>query len=208
MSLALIDYGAGNLHSVHNALKAAGAQDIRVTADPDIVAKADRIVLPGVGAFAHCMEALSAIDGMTAAMERRVRVEGTPFLGICVGMQMLSDGSEEGSLPGLGWIPGNVRFFANTPVKAKLPMPHMGWNTVCPKEDSALFKYGFESEPQFYFLHSYYFDAKNKNDVSATAHYGIDFDAVVSKGNIHGIQCHPEKSHHWGSQLLKNFAEL
>ena len=128
MTIALIDYGAGNLQSVKNALKAAGAVDVLVTADPDIVAKADRIVLPGVGAFAHCMGALSAIDGMIAAMEARVLKGGAPFLGICVGMQLLADaGVEHGTHVGLGWIGGTVRAIEPAP---EIKVPHMGWNDV------------------------------------------------------------------------------
>ena len=129
-AIALIDYGAGNLRSVHNALVAAGAENVAVTADPDVVAKADRIVLPGVGAFAACMNGLSAIDGLINAMERRVRQDGVPFLGICVGMQLLADaGEEHGRHAGLGWIGGTVRAFDPGP---GLRIPHMGWNDVVP----------------------------------------------------------------------------
>jgi glutamine amidotransferase len=123
-------------------------------------------------------------------------------------MQMLAEGSDEGELPGLNWVPGRVRAFSAHPQSKQLPMPHMGWNDVQPTKGSTLFSRGFEESPQFYFLHSFYFDAKDKADVAATAHYGLNFDAIVSRGHIHGIQCHPEKSHHWGSQLLKNFAQL
>ena len=200
MSLALIDYGAGNLHSVHNALKAAGAQDIRVTDDPDIVAKADRIVLPGVGAFAHCMEALSAIDGMTAAMERRVRVEGTPFLGICVGMQLLADeGVEHGSTSGLGWISGTVRAIAPA---ADLKIPHMGWNDVVPHDGAPLIERG-----EAYFLHGYHFDAANAADVRATTDHGGALVAAVGRDNIMGVQFHPEKSQAYGINFLKRCLE-
>lgn len=200
MSLALIDYGAGNLHSVHNALKAAGARDIRVTADPDIVAKADRIVLPGVGAFAHCMEALSAIDGMTAAMEQRVRGEGTPFLGICVGMQLLADeGVEHGSTSGLGWISGTVRAIAPA---ADLKIPHMGWNDVVPHDGAPLIERG-----EAYFLHGYHFDATDAADVRATTDHGGVMVAAVGRDNIMGVQFHPEKSQAYGINFLKRFLE-
>jgi len=200
MSLALIDYGAGNLHSVHNALKAAGAGDVHVTADPDVVAKADRIVLPGIGAFAHCMEALSAIDGMVAAMEQRVRVEGTPFLGICVGMQLLADaGVEHGTTRGLGWISGTVRAIAPA---ADLKIPHMGWNDVLPTQGAPLIEAG-----EAYFLHSYHFDATDDADVLATTDHGGTLVAAVGRDNIMGVQFHPEKSQAYGINFLKRFLE-
>jgi glutamine amidotransferase len=200
VSLALIDYGAGNLHSVHNALKAAGAGDVHVTADPDVVAKADRIVLPGVGAFAHCMEALSAIDGMVAAMEQRVRVEGTPFLGICVGMQLLADaGVEHKTTRGLGWISGTVRAIAPA---VDLKIPHMGWNDVAPTQGAPLIEAG-----EAYFLHSYHFDAADDADVLATTHHGGRLVAAVGRDNIMGVQFHPEKSQSYGINFLKRFLE-
>jgi glutamine amidotransferase len=200
VSLALIDYGAGNLHSVHNALKAAGAGDVLVTADPDVVAKADRIVLPGVGAFAHCMEALSAIDGMVAAMEQRVRVEGIPFLGICVGMQLLADaGVEHGTTRGLGWIGGTVRAIAPA---VDLKIPHMGWNDVVPTQGAPLIEAG-----EAYFLHSYHFDATDDADVLATTDHGGRLVAAVGRDNIMGVQFHPEKSQSYGINFLKRFLE-
>lgn len=200
MSLALIDYGAGNLHSVHNALKAAGAADVVVTASPDVVVKADRIVLPGVGAFAHCMEALSAIDGMIDAMERRVRGEGVPFLGICVGMQLLADaGVEHGTTQGLGWISGTVRAIAPSP---DIKIPHMGWNDVKPSTDAPLIETG-----EAYFLHGYHFDAEINSDVLATSDHGGPLVAAISRDNIVGVQFHPEKSQAYGINFLKRFLE-
>jgi imidazole glycerol-phosphate synthase subunit HisH len=200
VSLALIDYGAGNLHSVHNALKAAGARDIRVTADPDFVAKAERIVLPGVGAFAHCMEALSAIDGMIAAMEQRVRGEAAPFLGICVGMQLLADaGVEHGSTRGLGWVSGTVRAIAPA---VDLKIPHMGWNDVVPDDGAPLIERG-----EAYFLHGYHFDAADTADVLATTDHGGALVAAVGRDNIMGVQFHPEKSQTYGINFLKRFLE-
>ena len=200
MTLALIDYGAGNLHSVLNALKAAGAADVGVTADPEIVAKAERIVLPGVGAFAHCFEALSGIDGMIAAMERRVRTEGIPFLGICVGMQLLADaGVEHGTTKGLGWIGGRVRAIAPSP---DIKIPHMGWNDVVPVDGSPLIEKG-----EVYFLHGYHFDAADKADVLATTDHGGPLVAAVGRDNIIGVQFHPEKSQAYGINFLKRFLE-
>lgn len=200
MTLALIDYGAGNLHSVHNALKAAGAADVVVTADPDIVAKADRIVLPGVGAFAHCFEALSAIDGMIDAMERRVRGESIPFLGICVGMQLLADaGVEHGTTKGLSWIGGTVRAIVPS---ADIKIPHMGWNDVLPVDGSPLIEAG-----EAYFLHGYHFDAADKAHVLATTDHGSSLVAAVGRDNIIGVQFHPEKSQAYGINFLKRFLE-
>lgn len=186
--------------------KRLGIKAVRATTE-DELQDASRLVLPGVGHFDHAMQRLND-SGMRAALDQLVLAQRVPVFGVCVGMQMLAEGSDEGDLPGLGWIPGRVKAFADNPLTASLPMPHMGWNELQPKSNSTLFSHGFDSAPQFYFLHSYYFDATDKNDVAATAHYGADFDAVVSRGHIHGVQCHPEKSHHWGAQLLKNFAEL
>ena len=200
MTLALIDYGAGNLHSVHNALNAAGAVDVRVTADPDIVAHADRIVLPGVGAFAHCMAALSGIDGMIAAMEQRVRAQGIPFLGICVGMQLLADeGVEHKSTRGLGWISGTVRAIAPA---TGLKIPHMGWNDVVPSDNAPLIERG-----EAYFLHGYHFDTADATDVLATTDHGGALVAAVGRDNIMGVQFHPEKSQAYGINFLKRFLE-
>lgn len=200
MTLALIDYGAGNLHSVHNALKAAGAGDVVVTANPDVVAKANRIVLPGVGAFAHCFEALSAIDGMIDAMERRVRGQGVPFLGICVGMQLLADaGVEHGTTKGLGWISGTVRAIA--PLSG-IKIPHMGWNDVMPADGATLIETG-----EAYFLHGYHFEAADAGEILATTSHGNSLVAAIGKENIIGVQFHPEKSQAYGINFLKRFLE-
>jgi glutamine amidotransferase len=204
--IRLVDYGVGNIQAFMTLYKRLGidAQRARVA---DELAGATRLILPGVGHFDHAMQRLND-SGMRPALEAMVLGQGIPVLGVCVGMQMLAAGSDEGNLPGLNWVPGRVRAFANTPLSASLPMPHMGWNDVHPAPGSRLFSTGFDDAAQFYFLHSFYFDAQDKADVAASAHYGLDFDAVVSRGHIHGVQCHPEKSHHWGAQLLKNFAEL
>ena len=200
MTLALIDYGAGNLQSVKNALKAAGAADVIVTADPEVVAKADRIVLPGVGAFAHCMSALSAIDGMVAAMDQRVRGEGVPFLGICVGMQLLADaGVEHGTHAGLGWIGGTVRAIEPAP---EIKVPHMGWNDVTLAAPHPVLMEG-----EAYFLHSYHFEAGDAADVLATTHHGSALTAAVGRDNILGVQFHPEKSQAYGIETLRRFLE-
>ena len=195
-AIALIDYGAGNLRSVRNALVAAGAEDVAVTADPAVVASADRIVLPGVGAFAACMNGLSAIDGLIGAMEQRVRGEGAPFLGICVGMQLLADaGEEHGRHAGLGWIAGTVRAFEPAP---GLRIPHMGWNDVVPAYPHPVIAAG-----EAYYLHGYHF--VHAVDVAATSSHGETFVAAVAKDNIVGVQYHPEKSQAYGLATRERF---
>ena len=196
--IALIDYGAGNLQSVRNALKAAGAHAV-VTADADIVAKADRIVLPGVGAFASCMGALSAIDGMVDALDRRVRGQGAPFLGICVGMQLLAgEGVEHGTTQGLGWIAGTVRAIA--PVDPSIKVPHMGWNDVVPTAPHRMIEAG-----EAYFLHGYHYDVVDEADVAAMTSHGALLVAAVARDNIIGVQFHPEKSQAYGINFLSRF---
>jgi imidazole glycerol-phosphate synthase subunit HisH len=200
VTLALIDYGAGNLQSVYNALKAAGATDVAVTADPNVVATADRIVLPGVGAFAHCMSALSAIDGMVAAMEDRVLNAGVSFLGICVGMQLLADaGVEHGTHAGLGWIGGTVHAIEPAP---DIKVPHMGWNDVRLGAAHPVLTAG-----EAYFLHGYHFDVAKPEHVLATTHHSTALTAAVGRDNILGVQFHPEKSQAYGISTLKRFLE-
>ncbi len=196
MTLALIDYGAGNLHSVANALAAAGAQRVAITADPDVVARADRIVLPGVGAFGACAEALRSVDGMVQAMEQRVRREGVPFLGICVGMQLMADmGEEMGQHAGLGWVRGTVH--ALTPADRDAKVPHMGWNDVCPARAHPLIEPG-----EAYYLHGYAYEGA---DVIATTDHGGVVTAAIGRNNMLGVQFHPEKSQRYGLVLLERF---
>jgi glutamine amidotransferase len=204
--ICIVDYGVGNIQAFFNLFKRLGI-DARRASIPDALSDAVRLVLPGVGHFDYAIQKLND-SGLRPKLEELVLGAKVPVVGICVGMQMLSQGSDEGSLPGLNWVPGRVRAFANQPQSANLPTPHMGWNELQPRVGSKLFSRGFEDCPQFYFLHSYFFDAQDRRDVAATASYGLDFDAVVSRGHIHGLQFHPEKSHHWGEQLLKNFVEL
>jgi len=203
-ALALIDYGAGNLHSVHNALKAAGAERIAVTADPELVRGARRIVLPGVGSFRACAEGLRAIPGLIEALEERVLDDGVPFLGICVGMQLLaSEGHEHGVTPGLGWIAGEVRLIERTDPAIKVP--HMGWNDVQPAahHDGAELIRGGEA----YFLHSYYFQPADGRRVAAMTDHGGGLVAAVAQENIVGVQFHPEKSQGYGLELLARFLD-
>jgi glutamine amidotransferase len=203
--IRIVDYGVGNIQAFVTMFKRLGLPAERAHTPSDL-ADATRLILPGVGAFDHAIQLLNQ-SGMREPLEAMVLGQQVPVLGVCVGMQMLASGSDEGVLPGLNWIPGRVRAFANTPEAAQLPMPHMGWNDLQVKPGAKLFT-GFEPQPRFYFLHSYYFACDDKAQVAATATYGLQFDCVVSKGHIHGVQCHPEKSHHFGAQLLKNFAEL
>ena len=199
--LALIDYGAGNLRSVENALRAAGASDVRVTADPDVVRKAERIVLPGVGAFAACMGALSAIPGMVDALNSRVIKDAAPFLGICVGMQLMADAGEEfGRHPGLGWIGGTVARLA--PADPEARVPHMGWNDVVPIVPHPLIVPG-----EAYFLHSFAFEGADPAMVAATTDHGGTVTAAVARDNMIGVQFHPEKSQSYGLALLNNFLD-
>lgn len=199
--LALIDYGAGNLRSVANALKAAGADGVAVTSDPDVVRAADRIVLPGVGAFKACADALRAIPHLVQAMEERVLVGGAPFLGICVGMQLLADrGVEHGVTPGLGWIGGEVRRIERTDPAIKVP--HMGWNDVEPARhgDATLIEAG-----EAYFLHSYHFVPEDGHRAIAMTDHGGGLVAAVGRDNLLGVQFHPEKSQAYGLALLERF---
>ena len=198
MTLALIDYGAGNLQSVRNALRAAGADAVDVTADPARVLAADRIVLPGVGAFAHCMGALSSIPGMIEALNEATGKKARPFLGICVGMQLMAEaGEEHGRHTGLGWIKGSVRQI--TPDDPAIKVPHMGWNDVVPVADHPLILPG-----EAYFLHSFAFSGDH---VLAHTHHGAPLVAAIGRDNLAGVQFHPEKSQHYGIALLSRCLE-
>ncbi len=202
--LALIDYGAGNLHSVANALKAAGAPDVAVTADPEVVRAADRIVLPGVGSFKACAQGLWSISGMVEAMTERVHVGGAPFLGICVGMQLLATrGLEHGATKGLDWIAGEVRPIERTDPTIKIP--HMGWNDVSlGLKDPA---HGLVEQGEAYFLHSYHFAPDDGHMVAGMTDHGGGLVAAVAHDNIVGVQFHPEKSQAYGLSLLTRFLD-
>jgi imidazole glycerol-phosphate synthase subunit HisH len=201
--VALIDYGSGNLRSAEKALARAGAAEIAVTSDPAIVATAERIVLPGVGAFADCMQGVRSIPGMIEALEDAVLKRAQPFLGICVGMQLLADvGREFGDHAGLGWIAGEVVRLA--PADPALKIPHMGWNEIRIARPHPLLA-GIETGAHVYFVHSYEFRAKNPVDVLATTDYGGALSAMIARGNIAGTQFHPEKSQAVGLTILRNF---
>ena len=211
MTVAIIDYGSGNLHSARKAFEVAAANaglanDIRLTSDPDIVRNADRVVLPGVGAFADCKRGLDAIPGMDAALDEAVTRRGRPFLGICVGMQLLATrGLEHGEHAGLGWIAGDV--VALTPADASLKVPHMGWNTLAARRPHSILD-GLpvgEKGLHAYFVHSYQLVPTDPAAILATTDYGGDVVAMVARDTIVGVQFHPEKSQKLGLALIANF---
>jgi imidazole glycerol-phosphate synthase subunit HisH len=205
-SVALIDYGSGNLASAAKALARAATDtghQIITTSDPDVVRAAERVVLPGVGAFADCMQGLSAVPGMVTALREKVLKEGAPFLGICVGMQLLATvGREFGQHVGLGWIAGEV--VKIEPSDATLKIPHMGWNELTIAQPHPLLD-GIESGAHAYFVHSYHFKPTLPDDLLATTDYGEPLTAVIGNENIVGTQFHPEKSQATGLKLLANF---
>ncbi|NTW68499.1 MAG: imidazole glycerol phosphate synthase subunit HisH [Chlorobiaceae bacterium] len=201
----IVDYGLGNIQAFLNVYKRLGVEVVRARSKEDFHG-VTKLILPGVGAFDHAMDLLNA-SGMRQSLEDFVKRDRVPVLGICVGMQILAESSEEGSMSGLGWVKGCVRSFAGNSASSLLPMPHMGWNDVVVGVESPLFK-GLENDARFYFLHSYYFDCDEASQAIAHADYGFQFDCAVQADNIYGVQFHPEKSHHWGTILLKNFAEI
>lgn len=205
MSTVLVDYGAGNLRSAAKAIEAAGGT-VEITADPERVLAADRIVLPGDGAFPDCRRGLAAVPGLDEALEEAVRQKGRPFLGICIGMQLLAtEGLEHEGAKGLDWIPGRV--VRIEPKDPALKVPHMGWNTLAARREHALLKdlpLG-PSGLHAFFLHAFHFVPDNQDDVLATADYGGPVTAIVTRDNIAGTQFHPEKSQRLGLTLISNF---
>lgn len=210
-TVAIIDYGSGNLHSATKAFERMNAESgaglkVHLTADPDIVRNAERIVLPGVGTFADCRNGLLAVEGMMEALEEAVRQQGRPFLGICVGMQLMAEkGLEHGETPGFGWISGEVR--AIEPNDPALKIPHMGWNTLDVIHPHELLE-GIETGPRgfhAYFVHSYHLAASDRGDIVAETDYGGPVTAMVARGNLVGTQFHPEKSQKLGLALIANF---
>jgi len=203
--IRIVDYGLGNVQAFINMYKRMNIPALPAREAAELN-DAEKIILPGVGAFDHAIELLDA-SGMRGPLEKRVLQDSVPLLGVCVGMQMLAQNSEEGKLAGLGWVPGVVRAFRSVHNAVDLPLPHMGWNDVVPSSGSPLFR-GLEEDARFYFLHSYFFHCDSESQTAATASYGLNFSCAVRAGNVFGAQFHPEKSHHYGAILLKNFAEL
>lgn len=202
--IAILDYGLGNIRAFANIYHTLGIPHV-VADTPDKVKSASKIILPGVGAFDYAMDKLNA-SGLREPLEARVVGDRIPVLGICVGMQMMADASEEGVKLGLSWIPGTVRKIRLPEGKPNAMLPHMGWNTVMPGSHR-LFS-GMGERPEFYFLHSYYFECSDPADSIAAVDYHTQLTCAVAKSNIHGVQFHPEKSHRNGTALLANFARL
>lgn len=203
--ISIIDYGLGNILAFFNIYNRLNIPVTVAKSSADLYS-ATKLILPGVGSFDHAMQQLEQ-SGMRPSVEQLVMRDSIPVLGICVGMQMLAKSSEEGQLPGLGWIDGTVKKFDLSAMPAGTNLPHMGWNDVKPVAAGGLFK-GMEQDSRFYFLHSFYFECNQQSNILALSDYGGTFSCAVQQGNVYGVQFHPEKSHHFGSQLLKNFAEV
>lgn len=203
--IAIVDYGMGNLGSILNMFKKIGAR-AAITSDHDTIRAADKLVLPGVGAFDTAMRHLHE-SGLRELLDDVVLVEKKPVIGLCLGMQLLTESSEEGSLPGLGWVAGETRRFRFGDGDAGLKIPHMGWNSVTAESSKPLVADLFEPS-RFYFVHSYHVTLRDPADAAAWTHYGYEFVSMIQRGHIMGTQFHPEKSHKFGMKLLRNFAEL
>lgn len=204
MSVVIVDYKMGNLFSIKNMLSKLGTTAVVSSSLKDI-SSAEKLILPGVGAFDTAVSNLRTLD-LIPTLNKKVLSEKTPVLGICLGMQLFSKKSEEGKLPGLGWINGETVKF-NFGEKSTLKIPHMGWNAVIPHKKSSIFK-NSDDEQRFYFVHSYHVICKDCADVLATTNHGFDFVSALNHKNIYGVQFHPEKSHKFGMRLLRNFLEL
>lgn len=203
--MTIVDYGVGNIRAFLNAFKLLNIP-ARTATTPADLREASRIVLPGVGAFDHTMQRLNA-SGMRETLDELVMDKKLPVLGVCVGMQMLGLSSEEGKEPGLGWIEGRVLGLRSLDVTGNMMLPHMGWNDVRAVNGGGLFA-ELEGDARFYFLHSFFFECARDEDIAAVASYGRDFSCAVRRGNVYGVQFHPEKSHHFGTALLKNFSTV
>jgi len=204
--ITIVDIGSSNLNSIVNMVKKIGFR-AEVSSDPEQILKADKIILPGVGSYNNGMKNLQKM-GLIPTLNQKVLEKGTPILGICLGMQLLMEGSEEGSIPGLGWIQGKAVKFNFVSNSTQHKIPHMGWNLVSLKVDSSYLLAGLRASPRFYFVHSYHCLCNNPEDIVATSRYGLDFVCILNRDNIYGTQFHPEKSHRFGMRLLQNFLEL
>jgi len=203
--IAIIDYGVGNIRAFANIYKQLNVP-IKVVQNFTDLNDVTKLILPGVGAFDHAMTQLNQ-SGMREALDDLVMNKNIPVIGICVGMQMLAKSSDEGTLPGLGWIDASVKKFDESKILYTTHLPHMGWNDVKPIKENPILT-GLEVDAKFYFLHSYYFQCNDNENTVASTNYGIEFTCVVNRNNIYGVQFHPEKSHQYGIQLLNNFAKI
>ncbi len=203
--IVVVDYGMGNVASVLNMGRKAGG-DMRLSGDPAVVAAADKLILPGVGAFDRGMENLHRL-GLVEAMNQAVFERKAPMLGVCLGAQLFTRGSEEGRSPGLGWIDADTIRFRCDCAGSALKVPHMGWNHVEPAKDDAMLN-GLPEDPRFYFVHSFHLACNDPSDVLLWATHGVRFPAGIRRGNIWGMQFHPEKSHRFGLALMRNFVSL
>jgi imidazole glycerol-phosphate synthase subunit HisH len=203
--ITIVDYGLGNVQAIANIYNRLHIP-VRTAQTAQEMEGAQKLILPGVGAFDWAMTRLEQ-SGMRSTLEQLVLEKRRTILGICVGMQMLASRSDEGVLPGLGWIPGEVRKFDEARFTDRTHLPHMGWNDVLPRPSSKIFS-GLEADARFYFLHSYYFSPKHQEHIACETDYNGIYASGVGVNNVFGVQFHPEKSHQWGIRLLKNFAEL
>lgn len=202
--ITIVDYGLGNLGSIKNMLKKIGADSV-ITADHETISKAEKLILPGVGSFDNGMKNLKEL-GLVDLLNQKVLEEKTPVLGICLGMQLITAKSEEGTEKGLGWLDAEAVKFKVDPGTKKFSIPHMGWEYVQQMKESKLFE-GMYDEPKYYFVHSYYIRCNDPQDVLLNTHYSHDYVSGFEKGNILGVQFHPEKSHKYGMKLFKNFVD-
>jgi len=201
--IAIINYGMGNLGSMNNMFKRIGVK-ASIESQLGRIEQAEKLVLPGVGSFDAAMNRLNAITGLRDLLEDKVMNEKIPILGVCLGMQILTSASEEGRQPGLGWIKGEAKRF---PRHDTLKVPHMGWN-IASRESASLLTKNIGNESRYYFVHSYYVRVDNQSHSIMRTHYGFGFDSAIGNKNIYGVQFHPEKSHRFGMQILKNFSEI
>jgi imidazole glycerol-phosphate synthase subunit HisH len=203
--ITIIDYGVGNIFAIQNVYRRLDIET-KIAKNLEDLKNTEKIILPGVGAFDYAMKRLNN-SGMRERLDELVLFEKKPVIGICVGMQILGNNSEEGNCEGLKWIDGNIKKFNIDYIKQVTKLPHMGWNDVIPQKNHLLFS-GLEKNAIFYFLHSYYFSCNRISDILTKSEYGQEFTSSVNRENIFGIQFHPEKSHSYGEKLLSNFAKL